>query len=170
VKTLRVLETERLYLRKLTLDDIPALSKVLSDPESMQFYPEPFNKEKVEKWIRWNMDNYQTYHHGLWAVILKDGNIFIGDCGITMQVIDHEQVPEIGFHIRKEYWNNGYATEAARACKQYAFEVLGYSKIFSYTSIRNIPSRKVAENIGMQLNKIFEKNGEKQIAQVAFKH
>lgn len=79
------------------------LSKVLSDPESMQYYPEPFNQEKVKHWINWNRDNYKKYSHGLWAVILKDGDRFIGDCGITMQMIEEEMVSEIGFHIIKEY-------------------------------------------------------------------
>ncbi|WP_042147788.1 GNAT family N-acetyltransferase [Paucisalibacillus sp. EB02] len=164
---MKILETDRLYLRELVLGDSQELSRVLSDPDSMQYYPEPFNQKKVESWIRWNMDNYKTYNHGLWAVILKDGERFIGDCGITMQTIDQEKVPEIGFHIIKDYWNKGYATEAALACKQFAFDVLGYSKVFSYTSMRNIPSQKVAENIGMRLYKTFEKNGEKQIVHVA---
>ena len=166
---MKVMETERLYLRELTLADVTELSKVLSDPESMQYYPEPFNQEKVKQWIRWNMESYQKYQHGLWAVILKNGEKFIGDCGITMQEIDGEKVPEIGFHMIKDYWNKGYATEAAIACKHYAFDELGYSKVFSYTTFKNIPSQKVAKNMGMQMYKVFEKNGEWQIAQVAFK-
>ncbi|MEY2373611.1 GNAT family N-acetyltransferase [Lysinibacillus capsici] len=103
------------------------------------------------------------------AVILKDGHKFIGDCGITMQNIDGVWLPEIGFHIIKAYWNKGYATEAACACKEYAWNVLGYSEIFSYTTLKNIPSQKVAEKIGMENYKIFEKNGEQQIVQVAYK-
>lgn len=164
---MKVIETERLYLRELVLADAPELSKVLSDPESMQFYPEPFNREKVEKWIQWNIDNYKLYGHGLWAVILKDGEQFIGDCGITMQKIEDETIPEIGFHIIKDYWHKGYATEAAFACKQYAFEVMEYPAIFSYTTVKNLASQKVAEKIGMQPYKVFEKNVEKQIVQVA---
>ncbi|MGN1386673.1 MAG: GNAT family N-acetyltransferase [Bacillus sp. (in: firmicutes)] len=163
-----ILETERLYLRKMVLEDAQDLSMVLSDPESMQYYPEPFDEDKVKKWIRWNIGSYEQYNHGLWAVILKDGESFIGDCGITMQEIDGETVPEIGFHIIKDYWNKGYATEAAIGCMNYAFTVLGYPKIFSYTTLKNLPSQKVAEKMGMQVYKIFEKNGEKQIAQVAF--
>lgn len=165
---MKIIETERLYLRELVLEDKHELSKVLSDPESMQYYPEPFNQEKVEKWIQWNIDSYKKYNHGLWAVILKDGDRFIGDCGITMQLIENEIVPEIGFHIMKNYWNKGYATEAANACKSYAFDVLKYPKVFSYTALRNVPSQKVAEKMGMQTYKVFEKNGEKQIAQVIF--
>jgi RimJ/RimL family protein N-acetyltransferase len=155
-------------LRQLEIGDKYLLSKVLSDPESMQYYPHPFSEEKVENWIQWNMDNYKKYKHGLWAVILKEGEIFIGDCGLTMQNIENEVVPEIGFHINKEYWNKGYATEAAFACKEYAFNVLDYPRIFSYTTLRNIPSQKVAEKIGMKKYKLFEKNGEKQIVQVAY--
>ncbi len=150
------------------MSDTEELSKVLSDPESMQYYSEPFSKEKVEMWIRWNMDNYKMYNHGLWAVILKDGDQFIGDCGITMQTIATETVPEIGFHIIKDYWNKGYATEAAIACMDYSFKVLHYPKVFSYTTVKNIPSQKVAEKMGMQEYMVFEKNGEKQIAQVAY--
>lgn len=164
---MKIIETERLYLRELLLEDTEELSKVLSDPESMQFYSEPFSLEKVEQWIRWNMKNYRIHNHGLWAVILKDGEEFIGDCGITMQRIEDETVPEIGFHIIKSFWNKGYATEAAFACKQYAFEKMNYPKVFSYTTIRNLASQKVAEKIGMGPYKVFEKNGEKQIVQVA---
>ncbi|MBD8071576.1 GNAT family N-acetyltransferase [Bacillus sp. PS06] len=163
---MKIIESERLYLRELKIEDSEELAKVLSDPESMQYYPQPFNQEKVERWIHWNIENYKKFNHGLWAVILKDGETFIGDCGITMQEIDGEIVPEIGFHIIKSYWNKGYATEAANACKNYAFDALNYSRIYSYTVIRNIPSQKVAEKIGMKTYKVFEKNGEKQIAQV----
>lgn len=165
---LKIIETDRLYLRELVLDDLHELSKVLSDPESMQYYPESFSQERVKRWIEWNIDNYKKYNHGLWAVILKGEEKFIGDCGITMQTIENEIVPEIGFHIIKQYWNKGYATEAAIECKNYAFDVLNYPKIFSYTTLKNIPSQKVAEKIGMQIYKVFEKNGEKQIVQIAF--
>ncbi|MDF2821304.1 MAG: hypothetical protein K0R15_1745 [Clostridiales bacterium] len=164
---MKIIETERLYLRELQDNDKKELMKVLSNPESMEFYPNPFSEERVEKWIQWNIENYKKYKHGLWAVILKDGDVFIGDCGITMQDIGDEIIPEIGFHIIKEYCNKGYATEAALACKEYAFKVLHYPKIFSYTTVRNTPSQKVAEKIGLQIYKYFEKNGEKQIARVA---
>ncbi|WP_312650041.1 GNAT family N-acetyltransferase [Aminipila sp.] len=166
---MKIIETERLYLRELWVEDKKELMKVLSNPESMQFYSHPFCEEEVEKWINWNIENYQKYKHGLWAVISKDDEIFLGDCGITMQNIDDETVPEIGFHIIKKYCNSGFATEAALACKEYAFQVLKYSKVFSYTTIKNASSRKVAEKIGMQFYKYFEKNGEKHIVQVAFK-
>lgn len=167
---MKIIETERLYLRELVIDDAQELSKVLSDPEAMRYYPEPFNMEKVEKWIKWNIENYKKYNHGLWAVILKDGEKFIGDCGITMQKIDGETLPEIGFHIMKNFWNKGYATEAALSCKNFAFDTMNYQEIYSYTTVKNLASQKVAAKIGMRPLKEFEKNGERQIVQVAFSH
>ena len=163
---MKIIETERLCLRELVAEDKEELAKVLSNVESMKYYPHPFSEEEVKNWINWNIENYKKYKHGLWAVILKEGDIFIGDCGITMQNIDGEIVPEMGFHIIKDYCEKGYATEAALACKNYAFEVMNYEKLYSYTILENIPSQKVAKKVGMKLYKYFEKNNFKQIAQV----
>ena len=164
-----IIKTERLILRELHNQDVVLLSKVLSDEESMQFYDHPFNEHEVEEWINWNIGNYATYNCGLWAVVLKEDGTFLGDCGITMQNIDGEVVPEIGFHIIKIYCNKGYATEAAKACMKYAFNVLGFEKIYSYSTIDNLPSQKVASKIGMIKHKVFEKNGRKHIVQIAIK-
>ena len=108
-----IIETERLKLRELTLDDTDKLALVLSDPQSMRFYPHPFSREEVENWIKWNIDNYKKYGFGLWAVIEKESNEFIGDCGITMQQ------------------GKGYATEVACACSDYA-KSRGVKQIISY--------------------------------------
>jgi RimJ/RimL family protein N-acetyltransferase len=164
-----IIETERLYLRELATDDKQKLMRVLSDEESMMYYPHPFSEEEVEKWISWNISNYKKYKHGLWAVILKENKHFIGDCGITMQDIGNETVPEIGFHIIREYSNKGYATEAAMACANYAFNELNYPKVYSYTTIENIPSQRVAEKLGMKLYKYIEKSGNRQVVQVLTK-
>lgn len=143
-------ETERLVLRELAIDDLENLHKILSDPESMKHYPEPFTHEKSKRWIEWNLDNYRTFGFGLWAVILKKQNLFIGDCGITMQKINGRLVPEIGYHINRAHTGNGYATEAAQACRNYAFDVLKFRKVYSYMKYTNIASQKVAEKNGMK--------------------
>lgn len=88
----KIMETKRLYLRELAAEDKRELAKVLSDPVVMRYYPEPFSEEKVERWIQRNLDNYKHYNHGLWAVIMKDGDVFLGDCGITMQNLDGENI------------------------------------------------------------------------------
>jgi RimJ/RimL family protein N-acetyltransferase len=152
-----VIQTERLILRELCIDDKKELSQILSDPESMKYYPEPFNDKKVEEWISWNIDNYRIYKHGLWAVILKETNTLIGDCGITMQDIEGEMLPEIGYHINKLCCNQGFATEAAEACINYAFSIMDYPVVYSYTTLDNGPSIRVAEKNGMKLVTFFEK-------------
>ncbi len=145
------LETQRLILRQLTMNDADALHEILSDPVSMQHYPQPFTREKTEGWIAWNIQNYATYGFGLWAVLLKEGNLFLGDCGITMQNINGSLEPEIGYHINKVHTGKGYATEAARACRNYAFDVLGLSKVYSYMKYTNLASQKVAQKNDMKL-------------------
>lgn len=87
------IETKRLILRELTTKDFSALFEIVSDPETMQHYPKPFDKEKTKKWIEWNLQNYKKYGFGLWAVVLKETGEFIGDCGITIQNIDGEIGP-----------------------------------------------------------------------------
>lgn len=144
------METDRLILRELKTDDIEGLHVVLSDAESMQHYPKPFDLDRTKNWISRNIENYATYGFGLWAVILKEGDQFIGDCGITMQNINGSMEPEIGYHINKRYVNKGYATEAARACMKYAFEILEFDKVYSYMKYTNIPSQRVAEKNGMK--------------------
>jgi RimJ/RimL family protein N-acetyltransferase len=154
----RIIETERLFLRELVMSDKEELAKILSDPESMRFYPAPFSDTKIEDWIKWNIDNYKKYKHGLWAVILKEGNVFLGDCGITIQDIEGVKLPELGYHIKKEYCNKGYATEAAKACMDYAFRTFDYPVLYTYTKHDNKPSLKVAEKNGMMFVKYFEKD------------
>lgn len=142
-----MIETDRLYLRPLVSSDTEALVSILCDGETMRFYPAPFTYQQVERWI----------NKGLWAVILKENNAFIGDCGISMQDIEGVLMPELGYHINKQYWGKGYATEAAKAFISYAFQVLHYPLIVSYMKYDNLPSRRVAEKNGFVYVRSFEK-------------
>lgn len=97
----------------------------------------------------------------MWAVCLKETDEFIADCGLVKQIVDGETEIEIGYHIKKEYWLKGFATEAARACKDYGFNQLGVNKFISIIDSRNLPSIRVAEKIGFKKEKemfIFNKN------------
>lgn len=150
------LETDRLILRELTMDDFNDLFEILSDEETMKHYPKPFDEEKVRGWIQWNICNYETFGFGLWAVVLKENNKMIGDCGITMQNIDGEIKPEIGYHINKKYQRQGYATEAAIRCRDFAFENTPFNMIYSYMKYTNVGSYSVALNNGMKLIREYE--------------
>ena len=153
----QILETERLYLRELEPQDAEELSKILRDKDSMKYYPRPFTEQEVEIWINRNIESYKKHNFGLWAVIAKENKLFLGECGITLQDIDGELLPELGCHINKHHCNKSYATEAAKECIRYAFETLGLETLHMYTSTNNLPSIKVAAKTGMQYIKSFKK-------------
>lgn len=143
-------ETKRLVLRKITQDDFDSWYSILSDAETMKHYPAPYDAKGVQRWIDWTLDHYARYGFGLWAVILKETGEFIGDCGITMQNINGQVLPEIGYHFHKAHWRKGYASEAARQCMKYAFETLGFPAVYSYMTASNAASYGVALKNGMK--------------------
>lgn len=148
-----IIETPRLGLRPICQEDFADWYAMLSDPETMSYYPAPFDAAKTQSWIDWTLENYRVYGVGLWAVVLKETGAFIGDCGITMQNIygDGRLFPEVGFHIDKRYWRKGYAGEAAAAVLKHAFRKMPSDEIFCYQKWTNTASRKTAEKIGMRL-------------------
>lgn len=148
-----VLETSRIRLREMTLNDLDDLHVILSDPIAMQHYPKPFDLPMTTGWIEWNLRNYAEYGFGLWAVIHKEDMRFIGDCGLTIQWVDDVDELEIGYHIMRSYWGRGLATEAASACRNYAFDVLRRQRVISWMHPENVASRRVAEKVGMGLEK-----------------
>lgn len=145
-----LIETDRLFIREYREDDFNDLYEIMSDPETMIHYPKPFDIDRTKHWIKWNLDNYKKDGFGLWALILKEKEEFIGDCGVTIQNIDGLLVPEIGYHINKNYWRHGYAKEAALAVRDWIFQNSCYNVIYSYMKYTNIGSYSTAEAIGMK--------------------
>ncbi len=96
------------------------------------------------------MNRYRKDGFGLWAVCLKDTGEMIGDCGLTLQNIKGEILPEIGFHIRRDCQRKGYAKEAAKAVRDWAFRNTDYPALYSYCKYTNEPSFRTAESIGMR--------------------
>ena len=145
------LETENLILRELTNDDFYNLCTILQDAQVMYAYEHPFSDKEVREWLEKQLDRYSKYGFGLWAVILKDTNEFIGQCGITVQDIGARQILEIGYLFRKDFWHKGYAIEAAAACKKYAFENLQADAVYSIIRDTNTASQNVARRNGMKI-------------------
>jgi ribosomal-protein-alanine N-acetyltransferase len=148
-KTRQILETPRLILREFSSEDVNALARVISDPETMRFYPAPFDRAGVEEWIARNRRRYAKDGHGLWAMILKSTGELIGDCGLTVQRVDSTDEIEIGYHVRRDHWGQGLATEAARACRDFGFARLPVDHLISLIRPENISSRRVAVKNGM---------------------
>ena len=146
-----IVETARLQMRQMTNDDVEALLTVFSDAETMRFYPAPFHYQQMQEWVDWNQGNYANYGYGLWALILRATGELIGDCGLVNQQVDKVLEIEIGYHVRRDLWRQGFATEAALACRDYGFDILGRHRLVSLIHPQNIASRRVAEKIGMTL-------------------
>jgi [ribosomal protein S5]-alanine N-acetyltransferase len=146
-----VLETPRLVLREFQFEDLDALSAVLSDPETMRYYPMSFDRAAVADWIQRNRTRYANDGYGLWAMILKSTRELIGDCGLVRQSVDGVDEIEIGYHVRRDLWGQGYATEAARACRDYGFVNLKVDRLISLIRPENLASRRVAEKNGMAI-------------------
>lgn len=157
----KILETERLFLREMTMSDLDALFAVLGDKKIMQHYPYSFDEERVRSWIERNMKRYTDDGFGLWAVCLKDTGEMIGDCGLTLQNIDEQMLPEIGYHIRRDQQRKGYAKEASMAVRDWAFGNTEYPALYSYCKYTNVGSFKTAESIGMHFEKEYEDDANK---------
>lgn len=144
-----VLATPRLILREFSPDDADALAKILSDLETMRFYLAPLNRSEVDEWIARNRRRYAKDGHGLWAMILRTSGELIGDCGLVIQEVDGANEIEIGYHLRRDHWRQGLATEAARACRDFGFAHLPVEHLISLIHPANLASRRVAEKNGM---------------------
>lgn len=144
-----ILETERLYLREMNQCDLKSLCKILQDEETMTAYEGAFSDSEAQEWLDRQIFRYEKWGFGLWAVILKQTNEMIGQCGLTMQPWKDKVVLEIGYLFARLYWHKGYAIEAAAACKKYAFEELKADEVCSIIRDTNTASQNVAIKNGM---------------------
>ncbi len=153
-----ILETGRLILREMADSDLPALKRFLQDPEVMAAYEHAFSDEEVSDWLDRQKKRYREDGFGLWAVVLKETGKMIGDCGLTWQETEEKKVLEIGYHLEKAYWHQGYAIEAATACRDYAFHTLNQDEVYSIIRDSNRASQKVAKRNGMTVRGMFQKH------------
>ena len=156
--TLLILETKRLYVREMTQADFPLLCRYLQDAEVMYAWGHAFSDSEVQARLDKQLQSYEQHGFGLWAVVLKENDELIGECGLSMQLCENREVLEIGYVFRKIYWHRGYATEAAVACREYAFDELNEDEVFSIIRDTNTPSQRVAERNGMSVRGIFVKH------------
>ena len=154
-----ILETERLVLREFVTEDAESLARVISEPETMRYYPAPIDRSGVGQWIDRNRRRYSDDGVGLWAMVLKASGEMIGDCGIIRQQVDEEYLYEIGYHLRRDFWRQGLATEAAIACREWGFANLKADRLISLIRPENLPSRRVAERNGMTIWKEVDWRG-----------
>lgn len=153
------LTTRRLGLRPYTAADIDALREVFADPGAARFYPAMHEQAALERWITWNLANYELHGFGLWALELLDSGRFIGDAGITYQTVEGQRVLEIGYHLHPSLRAQGFATEAAQGCLSHAFTALNAEFVCSIVDPRNTASIKVAGRLHAAQREFAGKHG-----------
>jgi RimJ/RimL family protein N-acetyltransferase len=152
------LETTRLLLRPMQLSDADALLHVFADPQVMAAFSEPpFDRTRMLSWVNRNLEHQAEHGYGLFAVVLKSTATVIGDCGLEVMTVEGERVAELGYDFRSDHWNQGFATEAARAVRDFAFQTLRLPGLISLIRVGNHASRRVAEKIGMHCQAEFDR-------------
>ena len=146
-----ILETERLMLRRLVLEDLDALFGLYRDEEIRQYFPEGvLNYAQTKEELEWFLNGHPRFPElGLWAAVNKVTGEFMGRCGLLPWTIEDRQEVEVAFLLGKKFWGQGFASEAALAIVQYAFKHLDLSRLICLIDPENTASVKVAERIGM---------------------
>ena len=143
------LETARLRLRPLEMTDAEALNVIQSDPVHMRFYPHPFSPEESRVWIERMRERRERDGFSLLAVEDRETGEFLGNVGPMLQHVDGVAEVELGWSITPARARQGIATEAALACRDWAFAALPPDHLISLILPDNVPSRGVAEHLGM---------------------
>ena len=150
-----ILETERLILRHLEIDDLDNLFALYRDPEMRRYFPDgTLTYEETKEELEWFLNGHPKHPElGLWATVVKDTNQFIGRCGLLPWEIDGRSEVEVAYLIDKAHWGQGLGTEAAQAILDYGFENLRLSRLICLIERENSASMRVAEKIGMTLER-----------------
>lgn len=149
-------ETNRLKIRKLELSDIDEWEQFFVNNPNIEYLgldDSLDNQSQAEDWIKRQLLRYESNGFGHHALIEKESGKFIGQCGLLTQEIEGKIEIELGYHILPEFWGNGFATEAAKKFKTFAFAEDICSTLISVIDIRNTPSQNVARKLGMQAEK-----------------
>ncbi len=154
-----VIETERLLLRRLTVDDADDLVALYADPEVMRFFDEVRTRDFVDNEIADCLAHYHSPGYYFWATIHRSDNCFIGRCGLLPQIVEGNAECEVAYMIARRYWGRGLGTEAARAITRYGFTNHGFPRLISLIAPGNCASQRVAANNGMRYVKDVEING-----------
>jgi len=155
-----MIETPRLLLRPMQPEDVDELLLIFSDPKVMaSFDGALFDRPHMERWLQRNLEHQAKFGYGLFSVILKASGALIGDCGLEQMEMDGAPAAELGYDFRSDFWHQGYATEAAAAVRDYAFEVLRLPRLISLIRVGNSASQRVAERLGLKRISEFTRYG-----------
>jgi RimJ/RimL family protein N-acetyltransferase len=147
------LDTDRLLLRPLALSDLDDMASLLGDGEALSHWGQPLDRNGARAWIERNLARYQRDGFGRCAIVLRATGELIGDCGLVRATVEGTDEVELGWIVRRSHWGRRIATEAGAAWRDYAFGPLGLPRIVSMVSEQNAASRRVAEKLGMSVER-----------------
>jgi len=148
-----ILETPRLILRPFDEKDVDQMSELMANPDFMRFSLGPKTHEQTAAFLETVIGWHRAGLLSPFAVVIRSDGVLVGYCGFLHQDVDGEKEIEIGYRLHPDYWNRGIATEAARKVRDHAFSDLELPRVISLIHCDNIPSRRVAEKIGMTFEK-----------------
>ena len=153
-----ILETPRLLLRRLTINDLDDLFALYRDPEVRAYFPDgTLTYDGTKEELEWIIDVYYgKYGFGLWATIHKETGAFIGRCGLLPWTIEENSEVEVAYLLARAYWGQGLGTEAAQAILEYGFRELSVPRLICLIDPENKASVKVATKIGMSYEREIE--------------
>ncbi|MCB0713054.1 MAG: GNAT family N-acetyltransferase [Ignavibacteriae bacterium] len=156
-----MLETLRTTIRPYLEEDIVRILPIFSDPLTMQFWPEPFSRTQVDAWVKKNIERMKENKLARMIVESRETGEVIGDCGVVRAEIDGRTENDLGYIIHHPFWRQGYGTECAEALIAYFTEVRkttllsDQNRIVANMAVDHIGSRRVAERVGMELERTF---------------
>lgn len=150
-----ILTTQRLSLRELAEEDRADFDAVFRDPGTIHAYGYLFSPEELDAWFEKQLDHQARRGYGLWTAVERISGARVGFCGIVRRNIENAEELEISYFIAPRRRHRGYAREAAAACRDYAFNVIGAKRVVACVRVDNAPSRRVAEFLGMSVERIF---------------
>lgn len=136
-------------MRLVAMQDVDDVFDIFGDPEAVRAYADTKDLSGCAEWIQRILDRYERHGHGLWAVVLADTGENIGQCGLSTQPFLGDDELGLGWLFKRKHWGNGYATEAAVACRDYAREHAMARALTSYIRPNNTRSIAVAKRVGM---------------------
>jgi RimJ/RimL family protein N-acetyltransferase len=142
--------TSRLVLRRMMFEDLDFMATMLGDPEVMKFYPRTYDRDGAGEWIGRMLKRYESDGFGLWLVLDRKANEPRGQVGVLRQEVEGRSLIEVGYMIHRPFWRQGIASEAALACRDWAFDTLNIEAVHSLIRPVNLPSQAVARKMGMQ--------------------
>jgi RimJ/RimL family protein N-acetyltransferase len=147
------IETERLTLRPLAPGDLDAMSALLGDAEALVHWGDPLDRAGARDWIERNIARYEEAGIGRCAIVLRESGELVGDCGLIPTTVEEVAEIELGWIVAASQQGRGIATEAGAAWRDHAFTALGLERIVSMISEDNIASRRVAEKLGLRVER-----------------